>query len=204
MAFRSVRMRLFNMTSNTLTKVADQLNHGEYSFAPPATIVQGQRAEWQAESEDSTFLVGTVGNVDYRVDGRGDRIKMGWDNSAVGPTRFPVSIEADGRPSDFVFFTLHLAIRGDVDPDPGQDPPVFAVTQGDIGPDAGTGLILPFPGQKNPQPHAWFDIGVRNRREPVDVGRWLRALGIDPSQGTEAILLKKVDVNQLINLPLWA
>lgn len=206
MAFRSVRMRLFNMTSNTLRKTEDHLDHGEYvdSFGLPETIVPDQLAEWQAESKDLSVLTGTEGNVDYQVDDRGDKIHLEWTNPAVGNTFFGYGrpFQADGSPSaDFVFFTLHFFVPGVVDPDPGQDPPVFAGTQGDIGPDAGTGVILPFPSQEGLKPHAWFDIGIRNKREPVSLRRWLKAVGIDPSLGLRAFKLKKISLRQLVELP---
>ncbi len=78
MAFRSIRMRLFNMTNNSLTKTADHLEHGIFTdpFSPPPTIIPDQLAEWRAESGGDIPLIGSIGtgtegSVDYRVDGLG-------------------------------------------------------------------------------------------------------------------------------------
>ena len=47
MAFRSVRMRIFNMSGASLAKTGDQLDHGEFtdSFQPPETIAPNQPAD---------------------------------------------------------------------------------------------------------------------------------------------------------------
>lgn len=208
MAFRSVRMRLFNMTNSSLIKIADHLEHGEFTnpFQPPTTILPDQMAEWRAESAGDipiigSILTGTEGIVDYQVDGSADKVRFEWANPAVGNTffGFPPPTQSNGTPSDFVFFTIHFATDGSVEPDPVLEPRVFAVTQGDID---GAGIILPLPGQERISPHAWFDIGIRNKRDAVSVKRWLKALGIDPTQGIRTILLRKFSVKELIELPL--
>src|SRR5258708_6694157 len=117
MAFRSVRMRLFNMTNNSLTKTADHLDHGIYTdpFSPPSTIMPDQLAEWRGESGGDIPIIGSIGTgtqgtVDYRVDGPGDIVHFHWDNPAVGNTFFRFTpTNANGGPSDFVFFTLRFA-----------------------------------------------------------------------------------------------
>ncbi|WP_448283008.1 hypothetical protein [Phormidesmis priestleyi] len=189
------------MTNSSLTKIADHLEHGEFTnpFQPPTIILPDQKAEWRAES--AGIFTGTEGSVDYQVDGSGDKVHFEWDNPAVGNTffGFPPPTQTNGTPSDFVFFTIHLATDGSVEPDPVLGPRVLAVTQGDTD---GAGIILPLPGQKGIKPHAWFDIGIRNKRDPVSVSRWLKALGIDPTQGIRTILLKKFSVKELIELPL--
>jgi Aegerolysin len=204
MAFRSVRMELFNMTSDTLTKTSEKLDHGEFTnpFQPPQTISPGQLAEWRAESGGVIPIIGSIGtgtegSVDYEVSGKGDRIRFEWDNPAVGNTffRFSPPTRADGGPSDFVFFATHIALDESVEPDPVFGAPVVAVTQGDIDDD---GVILPLPGQAGIKPHAWFDVGIRNRREPISVRTWLRAVGI-PRLGD--ILIPHFSVRKLIELP---
>lgn len=199
MAFRSVRMRLFNMTSNSLTKTFEHLDHGIFTdpFSPPSTVVPDQLAEWRGES--SGILTGTQGRVEYTVDGSGDIISLAWDNPAAGNTFFGFTINNNG-PSDFVWFSLHFAFDGAAAPPPGQLNPLFAVSQGD---QDGAGLIFPFPGQEELKPHAWFDIGLRNKQEPVSVQRWFKAIGGDPSQGLAAAFSgRSVDVKQLIELPI--
>jgi len=196
------------MTNSSLTKIADHLEHGEFtnSSQPPTIILPDQMAEWRAESAGDipiigSILTGTEGSVSYQVDGSGDKVHLEWDNPAVGNTffGFPPPLQTNGTPSDFVFFTIHFATDGSVEPDPVLGPRVLAVTQGDTD---GAGIILPLPGQEAIKPHAWFDIGIRNRRDPVSVRRWLKALGIDPAQGIRTILLRKFSVKELIELPL--
>jgi hypothetical protein len=190
-------MRVFNMTSRSLTKIGDHLDHGEFTepFFPPQTIVPDQRGEWRAES--AGILTGTEGSVDYQVEGRGDRIHLSWDNPTVGNTffDFPTPTQGGG-PSDFVFFPLHFAVRGDVEPDPGSDPPLIAVTQGDVG--GSTGIILPLPDQEKLKPHAFFEVGIRDKREPVSLQRWLKATSIG---SLSEILQKNVSFRQLVELP---
>jgi len=180
MAFRSVRMRVFNMTSVPLTKTRDHLVVGEFTnpFQPPQTISPGQLAEWRAES--AGVLQGTEGNVFYEVTGQGDRIQFEWSNPSVGKTvfKFPPPTRADGSPSDFVFFATAFALDESVEPDPVSGPPVVAVTQGDA--DNKDVIILPIPGAgQNPIfPHTFFGVGLRNRQEPISVRTWLRAVNI--------------------------
>ena len=138
-----------------------------------------QLAEWRVESGGEgipiidTFLQGTEGWVEYKIDSTGDKIRLGWDLPAVGRTGFPHSITgANGGPSDFVWFTLHLAFDGSREPPPGQLNPLVAVVQGDL--NEGTELILPIPVGNHNDAHAWFDIGIRDIREPVSVRRWLK------------------------------
>ncbi|MDQ6868707.1 MAG: hypothetical protein M3178_09990 [Pseudomonadota bacterium] len=199
MAFRSVRMRVFNMTSVPLTKTRDHLVVGEFTnpFQPPQTISPGQLAEWRAES--AGVLQGTEGNVFYEVIGQGDRIQFEWTNPAVGNTFFKFSppTRPDGSPSDFVFFATHIALDESAEPDPALGAPVVAVSQGDIDAD---GVILPLPGQAGIKPHAWFGVGLRNRREPISIRSWLRALNIDPSQGLRTFLIPHFSVRKLIEL----
>lgn len=209
MAFRSVRIRLFNMTSNTLTLTFTHLDHGIFTdqWFPPLTIAPDQLAQWRGESGGGDIPIignigtGTEGNVDYKVDGLGDLIRFHWDNPAVGNTFFGFeATDAIGGPSDLTFFTLHFAFDGSAEPPPGQLQPLFAVSQGDLD---GSGLIIPFPGQKEIKPHAWFDIGLRNKREPLNVRRWLKALGADPSQGLKVLFPgRSVDLKELAELPI--
>src|SRR5436190_7068902 len=95
MAFREVRMRLFNMSGGSLVKINDHLDHGVFTdtFAPPPAITSDQLAEWRAESGGDIPVIGSVGtgtegNVDYRVEGPGDVVRFHWDNPAVGNTFF--------------------------------------------------------------------------------------------------------------------
>lgn len=195
------------MTNNSLTMDGDpQLDHGEFTdhFSPPPTIIPDQLAEWRAESGGDIPIIGAIGTgtegeVNYRVDGPGDKVTLQWDNPAVGNTFFGfTTANGNDGPSDFVFFYLHFAFNGAVEPPPGQLNPLIAVSQGDLD---GAGLIFPLPAQEHIKPHAWFDIGLRNKREPVSIGRWLKALGEDPSQGLKAIFLgRRVSVKELIEL----
>jgi hypothetical protein len=206
MAFRTVRIRLFNMTNNSLTMEGDHLDHGEFTdhFSPPPTIIPDQLAEWRAES--AGFMTGTEGEVTYTVDGTGDKVNLGWDNPAVGKTTFPYGItNANDGPSDFVFFTLHYAFDGSVERIPGEHTPLLVVTSGDL--NEGTEIILPVPVGQQSNPHAWCDLGIRNKREPVSVTRWFKALGLDPSQGLRTIFNigdapNRIDVKELIELPV--
>jgi hypothetical protein len=206
MAFRSVRMELFNMTSDTLAKTSHHLDHGEFTnpFQPPQTIAPDQLADWRAESAGDIPIIGSIGtgtegSVDYEVIGRGDRIHFKWSNPAVGKTvfRFPPPTRADGGPSDFMFFATGFAFDGSVEPDPVKGPRVIAVTQGDV--DNKDVIILPIPVGEPIFPHAHFGVGLRNRREPISVRRWLTAVNI-PHLGD--ILLKNFSVRSLIELPL--
>lgn len=210
MAFREVRMRLFNMTSNTLLKINDHLDHGVFTdaFAPPPTIRSDELAEWRAESGGDIPIIGSIGtgtegNVDYRVEGRpGDVVRFHWDNPTIGNTffGFEVTDANGGLSSDFTFFALHFGFDGSVEPPPGQLNPLFAVSQGDLD---GSGLIIPVPGQERLNPHAWFDIGLHNRREPVSLRTWIRAIGEDPNRSLREIFGgRAVDVKELISLPI--
>jgi hypothetical protein len=207
MAFRSVRMALFNMTSDTLTKTRDHLDHGEFTnpFQPPQTISPDQLADWRAESAGDIPIIGSIGtgtegSVDYEVIGQGDLIHFGWSNPALGKTvfTFPPPHRADGSPSDFVFFATSFALDESVEPDPVKGPRVIAVTQGDVD---DNGIILPIPVSSGGSifPHAHFGVGLRNRREPISVRRWLGAVNI-PRLGD--ILVKHFSVRSLIELPL--
>jgi hypothetical protein len=60
---------------------------------------------------------------------------------------------------------------------------------------------VPVPGQQQLRPHAWFDVGLRDVREPVRVGRWLRSLGLDPAQGIRALGLAPFNIRALIGPP---
>jgi len=200
---------MFNMTNSSLTKVGDHLDHGDFTapFFPPQTIIPDQLAEWRGESAGDvpiigSILTGTEGTVDYQVDGRSDRVHFGWVNPAVGNTffDFPGPRDANG-PSDFVFFPIHFGTDGSVEPPPGQDNPVVSVTQGGLGDENGISTVLPLPFQDRLFEHAWFEVGLRNKQDPVSVKRWLKALGIDPSQGLRAIGLKRFSVRQLLELP---
>lgn len=209
MAFRDVRMILFNMTNNSLTRVYEHLNHGIYTdpFSPPSTIVPDKRAEWRGESGGDipiigSVLTGTEGSVDYGVDGPGDIVHFYWDNPAVGKTEFRFSTSnVNGGPSDFVFFALSFAYDGSVEPTPGQDPPLFAVTQGDA---QGQSLIFPIPVGQPILPHAIFLIGLRNKREPISVRRWLKAIDVDPPNGSLRAVFpgRRFNVKELIELPV--
>lgn len=209
MAFRSVRMELFNMTSHTLTKTREHLDHGEFTnpFQPPQTISPGQKVEWRAESGGDIPIIGSIGtgtegSVDYEVIGQGDRVHFGWSNPTIGKTvfTFPPPARADGsRPSDFVFFATAFAIDGSVEPDPVKGPRVFAVTQGNA--DNKDVIILPIPDSPSGVsilPHAFFGIGLRNRREPISVRTWLRAVSIPRLRD---ILIPHFSVRSLVELP---
>jgi hypothetical protein len=210
MSFRNVKMRVFNMTSHSLTKIAEHLEHGEFTdpFSPPDTIMPDQFGEWRAESAGDipiigSILTGTEGSVDYQVDGREDRIHFEWTNPAVGNTffGFPPPTQANGGPSEFIFFPLHFGLVANVEPAPGSDPQVIAVTQGDIDATGDhIGLILPFPGQEDIKPHAFFDVGLRDKQEPVSIRRWFKAVGLDPKVGLKDFLLKHISFKQLIEL----
>jgi hypothetical protein len=210
MAFRSVRMRVFNMTTSRLilTVPPGALQHGRVTKDPPTLLDPDQFGEWEAESDGDIPIIGSVatgteGSLTYSVDGHGDTIHLFWDNPAVGPARFqhwtPHGPGGEELSADFKFFPLHIAIDESSEPPPGQDGPVIAVTEGDLDDD---GLILPFPGQRDPMPHAWFDIGLRNIHEPVNMRSWLKALGLDPNQGLSQIKLKQFSVMQLVDLPI--
>jgi hypothetical protein len=209
MAFRSVRMRVFNMTSSPLilTTPPGALQHGRITKDPPTVIDPDQFGEWEAESDGDIPIIGSIGtgtegSLTYSVNGHGDTIHLFWDNPAVGNTFFGYETPhgpGGGPSADFKFFTLHIARDGSVEPPPGEDGPLFAVTQGEV--DDG-GLIFPFPGQSGIKPHAWFDIGLRNTREPVNLRSWMKALGLDPNRGLSQITLKQFSVMQLVNLPL--
>ncbi|WP_405535291.1 hypothetical protein OG426_54930 (plasmid) [Streptomyces canus] len=122
-------------------------------------------------------MTGTEGKVTYRMPG-GESVTIGWANPAVGNTFFSFQIADSG--GNFVFFSRHFAFN------PGEEPnaPLYVVTQGDMD---GSGQIIPLPFQEHLKPHAWFDIGIRDRREPVRLGRWLRSVGQNPSGGLRAI-----------------
>jgi hypothetical protein len=209
MAFRSVRMELFNMTSETLTKTSEDLVHGEFTnpFQPPQTISPDQLADWRAESAGDIPIIGSIGtgtegSVDYEVTGRGDRIQFKWSNPAVGKTvfTFPPPTRADGSPSDFVFFATRFGTGESIEPDPVIGAPIVAVTQGDA--DNDTVIILPIPDSPSGVsifPHAFFGVGLRNRRDPISVRRWLGAVNI-PRLGD--ILFKQFSVRGLVELPL--
>jgi hypothetical protein len=197
-------MELFNMTSDTLTKTSDHLVHGEFTnpFQPPQTISPDQLADWRAESAGDIPIIGSIGtgtegSVDYEVIGQGDRIHFEWSNPAVGKTvfSFPPPTRADGSPSDFVFFATSFALDESVEPDPVKGPRVVAVTQRDLDDD---GIILPIPVGQPINPHALFGVGLRNRRKPISVRTWLRAVGIPRLQD---ILSPHFSVRELIELP---
>jgi hypothetical protein len=196
-------MRLFNMTSDPLVKISEHLDGGEFTnpFQPPQTILPGQFGEWRAES--AGIGTGTEGSVDYEVEGKGDRIHFGWDNPAVGKTTFPSTppTRADGSPSDYVFFAIHLGLDMSVEPDPVTGPQVVVVTQGDQDND-GVLLPIPFAGQGPASPHAFFGIGIRNRREPISLRSWFKALHLDLSQGLGQILIPHLSVRRLVELPV--
>jgi hypothetical protein len=85
-----------------------------------------------------------------------------------------------------------------MEPDPVIGAPIVAVTQGDA--DNDTVIILPIPvGSGSIFPHALFGIGLRNRRDPISVRRWLGAVNI-PRLGD--ILFKQFSVRGLVELPL--
>jgi len=197
MPFRSVRLRIDNMTSSTLA-VAWALN-GEFTggWSPPQTIAPNEARECRAESDG--VGTGTSGWIRFQP-GDPTFVSIAWDNPAVGNTFFEFEItDLHGKPDPntaFTFFPRHFATGP---AQPGEErPTVYAVTQGDID---GGGLIVPVPGQQHLRPHAWFDIGLRDVREPVRVGRWLRSLGLDPAQGIRALRLAPFSIRALIGPP---
>src|SRR5262245_41298410 len=123
MAARSVRMRVFNLTSASFQFAGSNVDHGEITAPPPQTVAPGQLAEWRAES--SGIATGTEGSVDYSIEGHQGRLHFGWDNPFVGNTFF--DIPAVG--SEFAVFTLRFAYDESHDP----PHPLLAVTQGDMG-----------------------------------------------------------------------
>ena len=95
MAFRSVRMRVFNMTTSRLilTGPPNPLQHGRITKDPLEVINPDQFGEWEAESDGDIPIIGSVGtgtegSLTYSVDGHGDTIHLFWDNPAVGNTFF--------------------------------------------------------------------------------------------------------------------
>jgi hypothetical protein len=207
MPFRTVRMTLFNMTNDSLDKTSDHLDHGAFTdpFQPPQEILPDQFGQWRAESDGvipilGSLLTGTDGSVDYVVRNKGDQIHFDWDNPAVGKTtfKFPAPIGAANASSDYVFFPIHIALDLSKEPDPVLGAPVVAVFEGDVDDD---GLILPLPGQETIRPHAFFAVGLRNRRDPVSLRRWFKALNLDPRQGLRQLLIKHISVRALLELP---
>ncbi|MFJ9201109.1 hypothetical protein [Streptomyces flaveolus] len=190
MAFRSVRIRVDNMSASPLSLVDAPLEHGEFTSAgaPPVTVGPDQQVEWRAASNG--VLTGTEGKVTYRLSG-GETVTIGWANPAVGNTFFSFQIADPG--GNFTFFSRHFSLK------PGEEPdaPLYVVTQGDMD---GSGQIIPLPFQEHLKPHAWFDIGLRDRREPVRLGRWLRSIGVNPAGGLRAIQKGRFNVKNFRTL----
>jgi hypothetical protein len=197
MAFRSVNMNLFNMTSHPL-KIADsKLEHGTFTapFAPE-TVLPDQRAEWRAESRGGSVLTGVQGSLDYTIDGPGVNIHFNWDNPASGDLFIefipPTTNATGGGPSDFVYFATVFGL------DNSADAGVVAVTQTNESSDDND-IIFPFPLQTTQLPNARFSIGVRNKKDPWSLRRWLKATGLD-RQSIGAILVRPLSFRKIAEI----
>ena len=121
MAARSTEINFFNGTFHTLTKIADDLSHGEWTTPPPNVIPPQTNVTW--ESESNGFLTGTEGTVTYQIsDDLGDlggvpppfEVHLHWDNPFIGsnsydesaPTVFPLTRAGGGGDNATVNYAL--------------------------------------------------------------------------------------------------
>jgi hypothetical protein len=203
MAFRSINMNLFNMTNRSLMIRGSNTDHGSFvaPFAPP-TVLPGQGAEWRIESSGSG--TGAAGYLEYTIDAEGVVINFYMDSPSWGilSIQFHLNV-GGGRTSDFVFFPIRFALDGSVAPDPVSGPGLVSVLLTNESSDDGD-VIVPFPGM-SALPNSSFSIGVRNKRDPVSVKTWLKAIGADPQLGLRAAFdaVRSVpSIKRLVEFPI--
>ena len=88
MADRTTRVILHNNTAFSLTKIENDLDHGEWQdpWFPPQEIFANTVAEWRSESGGDIPLIGSVltgteGHVKYKIeDGHNSSLFIHWDN----------------------------------------------------------------------------------------------------------------------------
>jgi hypothetical protein len=88
MAARSVRALLHNQTPDVLTKIEDDIPHGEWGgWRPPGTIAAFSTARMGSES--AGFLTGTEARTTYRIGGdQGKTLYLHWDNPFRGANQY--------------------------------------------------------------------------------------------------------------------
>lgn len=181
MAFRTFDVDFVNMTNSSMT-VDSNLDHGIFtnSLRPPATIGPGARVHWRAESNG--IFTGTEGHLRCRVVGTPVVVTFFWNVPAVGNSDYNLSLTDPGLNFDFFprRFGFPIAITGaGVNGVHGLSAPGFHTT---------SGPVIPFlPGLMNPFPDLGIMVGLRDHREPVSVGRWLRALDMNPAAGIRPV-----------------
>jgi hypothetical protein len=176
------------------------LSSGEF-VAPniPSVVPPGQWAKWRGES--SFFLAGVVGDVDYAIDAAGVNVHFFMSSPAVGDLFIKFDLRVvGGGPSDFVFFPIRFALDESVEADPVSGPRLVAVLLENESSDDDD-IIVPIPGQSD-LPNSRFSIGVRNKKDPVSVRTWLKALGADPQLGLRGAFDKLPSARRLVELPI--
>ncbi|MDD1606879.1 MAG: aegerolysin family protein, partial [Methylococcaceae bacterium] len=91
MSARSTQIFFHNDTGFALTKIEEELPHGEWGHdggqRPPASIAPNSTAEMGSDS--SGFLTGTEGRVRYRIeDGNSSSVYFHWDNPYDGTNKY--------------------------------------------------------------------------------------------------------------------
>src|ERR1700737_1298225 len=91
MSARSTQIFLHNETNFALTKLEEDLPHGEWGHdggqRPPQSIAPNATAEMGSDS--SGFLTGTEGSVRYRIeDGKSSSCYFHWDNPYSGTNKY--------------------------------------------------------------------------------------------------------------------
>ena len=115
MATRSFRVMLTNKTGFPLTKLEDDLDHGEWTepWFPPDTIAPDQTLGWQSESGGDVPILGSIatgteGHIKYRIEGgHGDVFYLHWSAPFIGITSADGTLTEtfNGRESDdFMFY----------------------------------------------------------------------------------------------------
>jgi len=91
MAARSTDVVFHNETDFVLTRIEEDLPHGEWTdpWQPPLTIEKNSIREWRSESNAIITGTGTEGSVRFRIEnGLGASVYFHWDNPFVGTNSY--------------------------------------------------------------------------------------------------------------------
>lgn len=87
-AQRSVRMTLYNETSQAMHLLPPVLSRGVWGTPPPSSIAANSSATWESESQ--RFLTGVQGVVTYQIEGEPFAfVTMSWDNPFFAAGVYP-------------------------------------------------------------------------------------------------------------------
>lgn len=89
MAVRSTRVVFHNYTEFSLSKMEDNLPHGEWTdpWFPPDSISANNTTEWRSESDG--IATGTEGSARYRINnGEDASVYVHWNNPFDGTNKY--------------------------------------------------------------------------------------------------------------------